>query len=83
MTLSKNIDIDELITLEKELIRIANEVKKHLNKYNINYTKDVRYSIFDNLSSIISSLELYFVLQGNYLLKDEFWTALKNFKNFQ
>jgi len=83
MTLSKNIDIDELITLEKELIRIANEVKKHLKKYNINYTKDVRYSIFDNLSSIISSLELYFVLQGNYLLKDEFWTALKNFKNFQ
>ena len=43
MTLSKDIDIDELITLEKELIRIANEVKKHLNKYNINYTKDVRY----------------------------------------
>lgn len=83
MTLSKDIDIDELITLEKELIRIANEVKKHLNKYNINYTKDVRYSIFDNLSSIISSLELYFVLRGHYLLKDEFWTALKNFKNFQ
>jgi len=27
MTLSKDIDIDELITLEKELIRIANEVK--------------------------------------------------------
>ncbi len=72
-----------MITLEKELIRIANEVKKHLNKYNINDTKDVRYSTFDNLSSIISSLELYFVLQGNYLLKDEFWTALKNFKNFQ
>ena len=45
MTISKDIDIDELITLEKELIRIANEVKKHLNKYNINYTKDVRGSV--------------------------------------
>jgi hypothetical protein len=49
LTLSKDIDIDELITLEKELIRIANEVKKHLNKYNINYTKNVRYTTFDNL----------------------------------
>jgi hypothetical protein len=27
-------------------------------------------------------LELYFVLRGNYLLKDEFWTALKNLQKF-
>ena len=70
MTLSKDIDIDELITLEKELIRIANEVKKHLNKYNINYTKNVRYTTFDNLSSImIFGIVFCFMRQSTRIFK--------------
>jgi hypothetical protein len=82
MTFSNEIDPLELNKMEKQLVGNSIKIKEHLENNGIKYERDIRYTTFTTLSSIIRSLELYFILRGNYLLDNQWWIQIEKLNIF-
>lgn len=82
MAISREIDLNELNALEKDFEFKSNEIKRELDKMNINSMNDVRYTTFSTLSSIIRSVELYFTCRGLDLLVNDWWDYLVKVNRF-
>lgn len=82
MAISREIDLNELNALEKDFESKSNRMKKKLEKMNVNYRNDVRFTTFSTLSSVIRSLELYFTCRGLDLLENDWWNDLIKVKRF-
>lgn len=82
MTISREIDLNELNALEKDLELKSNEMKEKLEKMNVNYERDVRFTTFSTLSSIIRSVELYLTCRGLGLLEKDNWDYLIKVRRF-
>jgi hypothetical protein len=69
--------INDLHNLESDLFNkssiIANKIKN-----NHNFKKDIRYTIFNILSSIIRSSKLMLILKDQYLDDEDWWNSNYN-----
>ena len=82
MIFNKEIDLCELNKLEKDLVKRYTAISQQLHKNNIEFRKDIRYTTFNTFTSIIESLELYFILRAKCLLENEFWNDIKSLDIF-
>lgn len=84
MSLSNEIDLEELNNLEKDLIRKSSEMHYRLTKLGLVSIRDVRYTTFSTLSSIIRSVKIYFIIRGENLLNNDWWQNLfaNSYKSF-
>jgi hypothetical protein len=73
MAIRNTIDIIELNDLEKDLISKSLEMSTVLDKLDINFKRDIRYTTFNTLSSIIRSIKLYFIIRKDNLSRDQWW----------
>lgn len=82
MSISRDIDLNELNNLEKLLERKSNNVIVALGKMNLNHETDTRFTTFSTLASVIRSLELYFTFRGVYMQDPTWWTELIKVNRF-
>jgi hypothetical protein len=76
-----DMDIDrrknQLLGLESSLFDHADKISKNINGKS-DYKKDIRYTTYNTLSSIIRSTRLLLIFKNQYLDDDAWW--IENYK---